>query len=47
MLHCIICYNVTDVSEVFAASIIIAYRPDDGRSNHLWNVGNILPDYTM
>jgi hypothetical protein len=22
------------------------YRPDDGGSKHLWNVGKLLPDYT-
>jgi hypothetical protein len=23
------------------------HRPDDGGSKHLWNVGKLLPDYTV
>jgi hypothetical protein len=37
----------TDVSEVFAASIIrgIGHCPEDEGSKHLGNVGKLLPDY--
>jgi hypothetical protein len=32
---------------MFPTSIIQGdYRPDDGGYNHLWNVGQFLPDYT-
>jgi hypothetical protein len=27
--------------------ISYAHRPDDGGSKHLWNVGKLLPDYTV
>jgi hypothetical protein len=33
-------------AEVLTASIIRTYRPDDGGSKHLWNVGQFLRDYT-
>jgi hypothetical protein len=37
----------TDVSEVRTASEIrVIYRPDDGGSTHIWNVGPIQSDYT-
>jgi hypothetical protein len=26
---------------------IAAHRPDDGGSKDLWNVGKLLPDYTV
>jgi hypothetical protein len=26
--------------------ILVTHRPDDGGSKDLWNVGNLLPDYT-
>jgi hypothetical protein len=36
--------SLADVSEVLTAYIIRAMS--DGRSEHLWNVGQFLPDYT-
>jgi hypothetical protein len=37
----------TNVSEVPSASIIRAiFGPDDEGNKHLWNVGNLLPEYT-
>jgi hypothetical protein len=40
----------TDVSEVLATSIIRAiftHCPDDGGRKYLWNVGKLLPDYSV
>jgi hypothetical protein len=33
--------------DVLAAFTIRAHRPDDGGSKYLWNVGKLLPDYTV
>jgi hypothetical protein len=40
----VVWYLFIDVSEVLADSI--TYKPVDGGSKHLSNVGKLLPDYT-
>jgi hypothetical protein len=50
MLRRVVWYIVIDISEVLTVSIIsralLTHCPDKGSSNHLWNIGLYIPDYT-
>jgi len=37
---------LTDVPEVLSASTTRAMSPENGGSKHLWNVDQLLPEYT-
>jgi hypothetical protein len=41
-------YSLVDslLTNVSGVPYCLQHIPDDGGSNHLWNVGQYLPDYT-